>query len=125
MKGRPTKMEDLVVQKLVDAFNEGATDSEACASVGICKNTLYNFIEDNPGHLLNQKETLKTNISYKAKRRRNELMNSSDEKVSMQACKDILDRHEGKAKERIEHSGRINATVAIQETLSKLSKLGE
>lgn len=52
-------MTQSVVQKLETAFEWGATDVEASIYAGISKQTLYNYIQENP-EFLDRKEALKT-----------------------------------------------------------------
>lgn len=56
--GRPTKMDDLTVKKLEEAFALGCTDLEACLYAGISKQTLYNYQEKNP-EFVDRKQQLK------------------------------------------------------------------
>lgn len=65
--GRPTMMDDNLVNKLLDAFSWGCTDREACAYAGISTQTLYNYCKKNPS-FVDQKETLKDTPTMKAKR---------------------------------------------------------
>ena len=58
--GRPTKMDDITVLKLEDAFMAGCTDLEACCAADISKHTLYKYQEKNPG-FKDRKEELKQN----------------------------------------------------------------
>lgn len=46
--GRPTKVDDLVVKKLEEAFALGATDAEACFYAGISKQCLYDYEKKKP-----------------------------------------------------------------------------
>lgn len=48
LNGRPTKMTNLLVKKLEEAFSLGASDAEACFYAGISKQTLYDFEKKNP-----------------------------------------------------------------------------
>jgi len=64
--GRPTKMTEVIVQKLEQAFSFGATDLEACRYAGICKATLYNWQSENP-EFLDRKELLKSTPILKAR----------------------------------------------------------
>jgi len=56
--GRPTKMDELTVKKLEEAFAFGCTDLEACSYADISKQTLYNYQDKNPG-FIDLKERLK------------------------------------------------------------------
>jgi hypothetical protein len=58
--GRPTKMTEEVVKKLVACFSNGFSDQLACDHVGITKQTLYNYCDKNP-EFLTIKERLKKN----------------------------------------------------------------
>ena len=52
-------MDDLIVQKLEEAFAWGCSDEEACVYADICKQTLYNF-QDKNQEFLDRKVLLKT-----------------------------------------------------------------
>ncbi len=58
--GRPTKMTDEVVKKLVACFSNGFSDQLACDHVGIDKVTLYNYCDKHP-EFSTIKERLKKN----------------------------------------------------------------
>lgn len=58
--GRPTKMTDEVVKKLVACFSNGFSDQLACDHVGIDKVTLYNYCDKRP-EFSTIKERLKKN----------------------------------------------------------------
>lgn len=64
--GRPPIVDDIVVQKLEQAFSNDLTDLEACLYAGISKRTLYNYQEANP-EFMQRKEILKNALSLKAK----------------------------------------------------------
>ena len=64
--GRPPIVDEIVVQKLEQAFSNDLTDLEACLYAGISKGTLYNYQNENP-EFLNRKEILKNALSLKAK----------------------------------------------------------
>ena len=56
---RPTKLTELAVKKLEEAFALGCTDQEACVYANICKQTLYNYQAKNK-EFLDRKELLKS-----------------------------------------------------------------
>lgn len=56
--GRPTKIDDIVLKKLEEAFAFGATDGEACFYADISHQTLYNYQKKNPG-FIERKQALK------------------------------------------------------------------
>jgi hypothetical protein len=45
---RPTKLSDLIVKKLEEAFIVGSNVEEACFYADISRQTFYNWIDDNP-----------------------------------------------------------------------------
>lgn len=56
--GRPTKMTDITLKKLEEAFAYGSTDEEACFYADISQQTLYNYQKENPDFIY-RKEALK------------------------------------------------------------------
>lgn len=64
--GRPTKMTEEVVKKLLDAFSYSFSDSEACLYAWISKQTLYDYCKKYP-EFTDQKEELKKKPNIKAK----------------------------------------------------------
>lgn len=56
--GRPTKMTDLTIKKLEEAFAIGASDKEACFYADISHETLYNYQEKFP-EFVERKNALK------------------------------------------------------------------
>ena len=56
--GRPPVITESVVRKLEKAFMAGLSDRQACASVGIGRQTLYDYCKDNP-EFSDRKEDLK------------------------------------------------------------------
>jgi len=64
---RPTKLDDLTVKKLEEAFLLGCTVEEACFNADISKQTYYNWTEQNP-ELLDRFEQLKLSPILKARK---------------------------------------------------------
>jgi hypothetical protein len=64
--GRPTIMDENTVNKLEDAFSNGATDLQACFYAGISKQTLYNYQDKFP-EFVDRKEALKNHLQLVAK----------------------------------------------------------
>jgi len=64
--GRKTKMTDLTLKKLEEAFLLGATDLEACLYAGISYQTLYTYQHNNP-KFLDRKDLLKETPILKAR----------------------------------------------------------
>lgn len=64
--GRPTKIDEITLKKLEEAFAMGCTDKEACLYANISTTTLYNYQEKVP-EFLGRKEELKENPVLKAK----------------------------------------------------------
>ena len=65
--GRPTKMTDLTVKKLEEAFLIGCSDIEACLVADISKLTLYNYQSEHP-KFIDRKEMLKKTPTYNARK---------------------------------------------------------
>ncbi len=59
MRGRPTKITDLVLGKLREAFLLGCTDREACIYADICPDTLYEYQKTHADYA-DQKELYKS-----------------------------------------------------------------
>jgi len=62
-KGRPLKIDKLILQKLEEVFSLGGSDEEACLYADIGKSTLYDYQAENPKfserkHLLKQRPIL-------------------------------------------------------------------
>ena len=64
---RPTKMTDIVVKKLEEAFSLGCTDLEACFYADISKQTLYSYQDKHP-EFKDRKEQLKQSPTFIARR---------------------------------------------------------
>jgi hypothetical protein len=64
--GRPSVITEEVLQKLEEAFLNGATDRQATFLANISEGTLYNYIKENP-EFGERKELLKQMTSYQAK----------------------------------------------------------
>lgn len=71
---RPTKLNDITVKKLEDAFILGGTIEEACFNANISKQTYYNWKDKNV-ELFDRLELLKQSPVLKA---RKSLINSFD-----------------------------------------------
>jgi DNA-binding XRE family transcriptional regulator len=65
--GRPTKFNDIVVQKLEEAFSIGASIPEACMYANISKQTYYNWEKENK-ELFDRFDELKQKPIIKARR---------------------------------------------------------
>ncbi len=89
--GRPTKMTDEVVKKLVACFSNGFSDQLACDHVGIDKVTLYNYCDKRP-EFSTIKERLKKNPVAAATLNIVKAIDSGDVKASQwyleRKCKD-------------------------------------
>ena len=65
--GRPTIIDELVLQKLESAFSYSLTDEQACFEAGISPRTLYNYQEANP-EFVQRKAALKSQPGVLAKK---------------------------------------------------------
>lgn len=98
--GRPTVMTDAVVKKLEEAFALGCSDLEACLFAGISKPTLYAYCEANPS-FSDRRAALKTNPVLKARK----VVMDAVEDGDVNTAKWLVEKHDGKAKQAVEHSG--------------------
>lgn len=64
---RPSKLDDLTVKKLEEAFILGASVNEACFNANISKQTYYNWTDENP-ELLDRFEQLRQAPILKARK---------------------------------------------------------
>lgn len=99
--GRPTKMTHELIAKLEHAWSMGCSDSEACLYADIVPSTLYRYCESNP-EFSERKEMLKSRIVFKARKAMDDLLDSTDETIKHKAAVDVLNRYDGKPKERID-----------------------
>jgi len=76
--GRPTKMDEITVKKLEDAYANDASDEQACFLANISKQTLYNYQELHP-EFVDRKQALKDLIKYQAKAKIKEAINTEKE----------------------------------------------
>lgn len=111
--GRPTKMTDTTLQKLEKAFALGCSDSEACLYADIGTSTLYDYCEDNPD-FSDRKRTLKLNPILKARK----VVMDDLEKGDSSTAKWVLDKHEGKAKQKHELSGNVGGQTDVRPGLT-------
>jgi len=90
MAGQPTKMTDVTIQLLKDAFSWGCTDSEACCYAEISTSTLYNYCAATPS-FLELKNKLKDMPMMKARRVVNGALDDDD----INTAHKVIDRKEG------------------------------
>jgi len=108
--GRPTIMTPETIQKLEDAFTWGCSDLEACCYANISKSTLYDYCVANP-EFSERKETLKNNVTMKAKRIIDRALDDDD----INTAHKVIDRKEGtKVKQDITSGGQpINSWTVL------------
>ena len=111
LNGRPTKMTEETVKKLLDAFSYSFTDEEACIYADISKKTLYNYCDKFPD-FLHQKEVLKKKPNIKAKMNWIKKINDTD----YQASKEWLERKardefSTKSENKLDHTGELNIKI--------------
>lgn len=112
--GRPRKIDESIVNKLIEAFAIACTDEEACFYAGISKPTLYEYCQANP-EFANRKEALKKKPVLLAKKNIMEAMDAeynADSKSRLETSRWYLER---KAKD--EFSTRQETTGANGESL--------
>jgi len=98
--GRPTKMTEITVKKLEEAFSIGCSDSEACFHAGISKPTLYDYCKLHPD-FSDRKELLKSSPMFKAKKVVDTALDGGDVKTAQW----VIEKKEGRAKQQTEISG--------------------
>ena len=114
--GRPTVMTEDVLQKLDAYFLDGLSDEDACERAGISASTLYSYEQENL-NFRSKKAYLKGDIKRRAKKVLVSLLYSEDDKIALATAKDLLDRYEGKAKDKVEHSGGLSLETAETKAL--------
>lgn len=112
--GRPTKMTELTVKKLEEAFSLGSSDEEACFYAGISKQTLYDYQKKVPS-FIDRKELLKKRPVLMARRSVVEGL-EEDPYLSLK----FLERKRKKEfglKQEVEHSGKIDHKISAKDSL--------
>ena len=107
MAGRPTKMDDITIKKLEDAFMKGCTDLEACLAADISHETLYAYCRENKA-FSERKEILKRNPAFIA---RDRLLEQAKTGKDTKTLRWLVDKLDGKPKQAIEHSGDVGFSV--------------
>ena len=79
--GRPTVMTPEVVSKLEAAFSWGCTDGEACIHAGISRESLYEYIRNNP-KFADRKEQLKETPNLRARQVLNIALQQKDKQAA-------------------------------------------
>jgi hypothetical protein len=79
--GRPTKLTKAVVTKLVQAFELGCNDTEACAYSGISRNTYYRWTEEDT-EFSDKIKSAKVHVLLRAKMNVADAINRGDLKTS-------------------------------------------
>ena len=79
--GRPTKMTEITVKKLEEAFLEGMNDTQACLIADISRETFYNYCEKHP-KFNDRKEVLKQQPKITAKKNIKKALKDGDKDIS-------------------------------------------
>jgi len=116
--GRPTKMTEETVKKLLDAFSYSFTDDEASLYAWISKKTLYEYCNDHP-EFSYQKEQLKKKPNLKAKMNKVKAINEWNLQESWWWL-ERKSKEEFSLKQEIEQKTQHTWTLSID--VSKLSK---
>jgi len=99
--GRPRAITPEVIRKLEEAFAIGASVLSACFYANVPTSTFYDYLRDNPD-FSDRIDQLKERPVLKALKTRDDLVGKGD----WQATKDVLDRHYGKAPDKVELTGK-------------------
>lgn len=102
-KWRPTKFNDTIVGKLVEAFKRDATIEEACAYAWINKDTFYEWIKKNK-KFSDEIEQAKTFPHMFAKTKVFEALNSKDPAISAKYALEFLKRRSPDWKDKAENT---------------------
>lgn len=106
--GRPTKMDEKTLNELKQAFLIGCTDEEACFSAGISRQTLHNYVKENPD-FLDKKALWKTNPIKKARQVLIDQLDKGDDKIAMY----LIDKADGKARQAMTLEGNPDAPLVV------------
>lgn len=107
--GRPTIMTPEIINKLEEAFANGATDLQACFYAGISHQTLYNYQNANP-EFIERKNGLKNHLQLIAKNVLAKSIRSGNEADA----KWLLERKEkGDYSLRNEHTGADGGAIDL------------
>lgn len=98
--GRPTKMTDVALGKLDQAFAMGCTDTEACCYADISVDVLYDYQKANPEYA-KRKAVLKDTPFLKARARLMQDIDSSQEWIANSTSRYLIDKKDGKATQRV------------------------
>lgn len=102
---RPSVFTAKVLQKLEEAFCDGATDTEACFVATISPSSLYNYQQAHP-EFLERKEGLKNMLKYRAKANVAKSIKAGDVKMSQWYLERKAKDEFGQKELIVEHRGQ-------------------
>lgn len=111
---RPTKFNERIVGKLIDAFKRDATTEEACAYARINKDTFYEWYRKNK-RFSDEIEQAKLFPHMFAKTKFFEALNSKDSNLSFKAALEYLRRRNPERKDKSENLNFNNNTEQLNE----------
>ena len=111
---RPTKFNERIVGKLIDAFKRDATTEEACAYARINKDTFYEWYRKNK-RFSDEIEQAKLFPHMFAKTKFFEALNSKDNNLSFKAALEYLRRRNPERKDKSENLNFNNNTEQLNE----------
>ena len=111
---RPTKFNERIVGKLIDAFKRDATIEEACAYARINKDTFYEWYRKNK-RFSDEIEQAKLFPHMFAKTKFFEALNSKDSNLSFKAALEYLRRRNPERKDKSENLNFNNNTEQLNE----------
>ena len=111
---RPTKFNEKIVGKLIDAFRRDATVEEACAYAKINKDTYYEWMRKNK-KFSDEIEQAKLFPHMFAKTKYFEALNSKDSNLSFKAALEYLRRRNPERKDKAENINFNNNTEQLNE----------
>ncbi len=108
--GRPPKIIENVLNKLIEAFSWGCTDLEACDYAGISHTCLYNYQNKYP-EFIERKVTLKHHPTLLARRIiYHTLVTGND----VQLARYMVDKADGRPKQAMDLKNDMNLTVILK-----------
>jgi hypothetical protein len=93
--GRPTVMTEEVLQKLLEARADGATDVQACLLAEIGVSTYYKYVAENP-EFVEKMDRAKDILSVLAGRRLRKALDELDVKEAMELAWQIIKHNDSK-----------------------------
>ena len=113
---RPEKIDDTIVNLLVDAFHIDCTVEEACAHAGISKVSFYAKCKSDK-KFLNVMRAAQKYPFYKAKKVLFNSMDSEKEEIAQRGATEYLKRREPRYKDKVENTVDVDLDADIDQKI--------